>query len=160
MNKEFLKKWNVPTKFFISFFIVILIIYIQYCYLSLSSKIYGTNMKEFAANRNTITMDLKAKRGTIYDVNGNTLALNTTSYKMIAYLDSNRTVDKNNPKHVVDKEYTATKLSQVLDADYDYILKRLNANSKQQPDIILMVILLLSLLVMQKQMIMMKLKEN
>ena len=131
MNKEFLKKWNVPTKFFISFFIVILIIYIQYCYLSLSSKIYGTNMKEFAANRNTITMDLKAKRGTIYDVNGNTLALNTTSYKMIAYLDSNRTVDKNNPKHVVDKEYTATKLSQVLDADYDYILKRLNANSKQ-----------------------------
>ena len=88
-------------------------------------------MKKFASNRNTVNNKLVAKRGTIYDIDGNTLALNTTSYTMIAYLDSNRTKDKLNPKHVVDKEYTATKLSQALDADYDYILKRLNADAKQ-----------------------------
>lgn len=131
MKKDNLKKWNIPNKFFILFFLVILALYIQYCYLSLSKNIYGTDMKDFASSRNTVTMDLKAKRGTIYDVNGNVLALNTTSYTMIAYLDSSRTTDKNDPKHVVDKEYTATKLSQVMDADYDYILKRLNTDSYQ-----------------------------
>ena len=130
MNK-LIKKWKTPNKVFLFFLIIILILYIQYCYLSLSDKIYGTDMKKFASNRNTVNNKLVAKRGTIYDIEGNTLALNTSSYTMIAYLDSNRTKDKLNPKHVVDKEYTATKLSQVLDADYDYILKRLNAKAKQ-----------------------------
>ena len=129
--KKVIKKWKTPNKFFLLFSFVILILYIQYCYLSLSDKIYGKNMKEFASNRNTVNSKLVAKRGTIYDNLGNTLALNTSSYTMIAYLDSNRTKDLLNPKHVVDKEYTATKLSQVLDADYDYILKRLNAKAKQ-----------------------------
>ena len=129
MKKD--KKWNTPNKFFLFFLFVILILYGQYCYLSLSDNIYGINMKEFASNRNTVKTTLVAKRGTIYDKEGNTLALNTTSYTMIAYLDSNRTKDITNPKHVVDKEYTATKLSQALDADYDYILQRLNAKSKQ-----------------------------
>lgn len=129
--KKVIKKWKTPNKFFLLFSFVILILYIQYCYLSLSDKIYGKNMKEFASNRNTVNSKLVAKRGTIYDNLGNTLAQNTSSYTMIAYLDSNRTKDLLNPKHVVDKEYTATKLSQVLDADYDYILKRLNAKAKQ-----------------------------
>ena len=129
MKKD--KKWNTPNKFFLVFLFIILILYGQYCYLSLSDNIYGINMKEFASNRNTVKTTLVAKRGTIFDKEGNTLALNTTSYTMIAYLDSNRTKDITNPKHVVDKEYTATKLSQALDADYDYILKRLNAKSKQ-----------------------------
>lgn len=131
MKKDKLKNWNTPNKFFILFFLVILVLYGQYCYLSLSNNIYGKDMKEFASNRNTVTVDLIAKRGTIYDFEGNTLALNTTSYTMIAYLDSNRTKDVTNPKHVVDKEYTATKLSQALDGDYDYILGRLNAKAKQ-----------------------------
>lgn len=126
-----LKKWKTPNKVFLFFSLVILILYIQYCYLSLSDKVYGTDMKKFASNRNTVNNKLVAKRGTIYDIDGNTLALNTTSYTMIAYLDSSRTKDKLNPKHVVDKEYTATKLSQALNADYDYILKRLNAKAKQ-----------------------------
>lgn len=89
-------------------------------------------MKAFAANRNTVTSILTAKRGTIYDVDGNILAQNISSYTLIAYLDSSRTVDENNPNHVVDKEYTAVKLSSVLgEENYEYILERLNKTSKQ-----------------------------
>ena len=131
MKRNSLKSWKTPYKFFFIFLFIILILYIQYCYLSLSDKIYGIDMKKFASNRNTVNNVLVAKRGTIYDKDGNVLALNTNSYTMIAYLDSNRTKNIADPKHVVDKEYTATKLSQVLDADYDYILKRLNSKSKQ-----------------------------
>ena len=127
-----LNVWKAPIICFIVFFLVILVLFIQFCYLSLSNNIYGTDMKEFAAKRNTVTQVLTAKRGTIYDIEGNVLAQNITSYTLIAYLDSSRTKDDNNPEHVVDKEYTATKLATILgEENKDYILERLNKNSKQ-----------------------------
>ena len=125
-------KWNAPFICFIVFFIIIVILFIQFCYLALSTNVYGINMKEFASNRNTVTETLTAERGTIFDVEGNILAQNITSYTLVAYLDSSRTTDENNPEHVVDKEYTATKLSSILgEENYEYILGRLNKNSKQ-----------------------------
>ena len=126
--------WHAPIICFTFFFIIILILFLQFCYLSLSKSVYGTNMKEFAKNRNTATEILTAKRGTIYDVDGNVLAQNISSYTLIAYLDPSRTKDENNPSHVVDKEYTATKLASILGEDnYSYILERLNKNSLSIP---------------------------
>ncbi len=131
-GKIVLKKWNAPIICFFTFFIVMLILFLQFCYLSLSKKVYGINMKEFASSRNTVSSVLTAKRGDIYDVEGNVLAQNITSYTLIAYLDPTRTVDENDPKHVVDKEYTAIKLASVLgEENREYILKRLSTNSKQ-----------------------------
>ena len=131
-NKVVKQKWNAPIICFICFFIVILILFIQFCYLSLSTNVYGINMREFASNRNTVTNILTAERGTIYDVEGNVLAQNITSYTLIAYLDSTKTTDEKNPEHVVDKEYTATKLASILgEENYNYILERLNKKSKQ-----------------------------
>lgn len=125
-------EWKAPIICFCVFFVVIIILFLQFCYLGLSKKVYGINMQEFAASRNTVTSILNAKRGNIYDVDGNVLAQNISSYTLIAYLDSSRTTDSDDPKHVVDKEYTATKLSKVLGEEYyDYILERLNSNSKQ-----------------------------
>ncbi|MDO4962672.1 MAG: penicillin-binding protein [bacterium] len=126
------KKWNAPLICFLTFFIVISILFIQFCYLALSKKVYGIDMKSFAANRNTVTNILTAKRGNIYDIEGNVLAQNISSYTLIAYLDPSRTVDDNYPEHVVDKEYTAIKLATILgEENKDYILERLNKNSKQ-----------------------------
>ena len=126
------EKWNAPIICFIVFFVVILILFIQFCYLGLSSKVYGIDMKEFATTRNTVTNVLTAERGTIYDVHNNVLAQNITSYTLIAYLDEKRTIDPLIPEHVVDKDYTATKLSKVLGEEhYEYILERLNKDVKQ-----------------------------
>ncbi len=125
-------KWNAPIVCFVIFFIIIVILFLQFCYLGLSKKVYGIDIQEFASNRNTVTSILTAQRGTIYDMEGNVLAQNISSYTLIAYLDSSRTTDDNDPKHVVDKEYTASKLSTILgEENYDYILERLNKNSKQ-----------------------------
>ncbi|MBR6690606.1 MAG: penicillin-binding protein [Bacilli bacterium] len=132
MNNKVKQKWNAPIICFIAFFIVMLILFIQFCYLSLSKKVYGIDMKEFASNRNTVTDILTAERGTIYDIEGNALAQNISSYTLIAYLDSSRTTDESDPQHVQDKEYTATKLSKILgEENYDYILERLNKKAKQ-----------------------------
>lgn len=133
MNNQGMKdKWNAPIVCFCIFFVIILILFIQFCYLSLSSSVYGINMKEFASNRNTVTSVLTASRGSIFDVEGSVLAQNITSYTLIAYLDEKRTIDPLDPKHVVDKDYTATKLSKILGEDnYEYILERLDSTSKQ-----------------------------
>ena len=132
MNNNVQQKWNAPIICFCIFLIVILILFLQFCYLGLSKKVYGIDMKEFAANRNTVTNILTAERGTIYDSDSNILAQNITSYTLIAYLDEGRTIDPLYPKHVVDKDYTATKLSKILGEDsYEYILERLNKSVKQ-----------------------------
>lgn len=125
-------KWNAPIICFFVFLFIMLCLFVQFCYLSLSKNVYGIDMKAFASNRNTVTSILTAERGTIFDTHGNVLAQNITSYTLIAYLDSTRTNDESNPKHVVDKEYTATKLASILGEDnYGYILERLNKSSKQ-----------------------------
>lgn len=125
-------EWKAPIICFIIYFVVIFILFIQFCYLGLSNKVYRIDMKQFASTRNTVTKVLTAERGTIYDSESNVLAQNITSYTLIAYLDEVRTIDPLDPKHVVDKDYTATKLSKILgEENYDYIYGRLNKNVKQ-----------------------------
>jgi len=131
-NQKTINKWNAPVICFSIFAFILIVLFIQFCYLGLSSNVYGINMKEFASNRNTVSNVLTAERGTIYDFDSNVLAQNIISYTLIAYLDEKRTTDPLDPKHVVDKDYTATKLSKILGEDnYEYILERLNKKSKQ-----------------------------
>ncbi len=125
------KNWLVP-KIFLLFYLFILIILIgQFAHISLFSKVNGNNLREIAANRTTVSKELIASRGTIYDKDGNILATNVASYTLIAYLSESRTTDLANPNHVVDKKLTAKKLSEVLGAPYEYVYSRLTENRYQ-----------------------------
>ena len=99
--------------------------------LGMSKKIDGINLKQLATKRVTKTDIILAKRGNIYSSNGDILAQNVSSYKLIAYLDSKRTTNKNRPQHVVDKELTASKLAPILGMEKDEILKYLNRKAYQ-----------------------------
>ena len=66
----------------------------------------------------------------IYDINNEVLATNVRSYTVIAYLDESRTSDEANPRHVVDKETTAEKLSPLINMTPKQILKLLNTKNK------------------------------
>ncbi len=123
--------WVVPKKILLIYLFILFALLIQFAYISLSPRVYGDNLKQIAANRTTVSKDLIANRGTIFDSDGNILATNVTSYTLIAYLKASRTTDKNDPKHVVDKKKTAEALSKVLEAPYDYIYKRLNEDRYQ-----------------------------
>lgn len=101
------------------------------CFIVLADKTDGVNLKNKAASITTVKKTLYASRGDIYDVNGEVLARTVNSYTLIAYLSESRTTDKNNPKHVVDKEYTAEKLSEVLGMEKEKILERLNKKAYQ-----------------------------
>lgn len=110
------------------FFVAIII---RISYLSLSTKVDGINLQEFASNRTNKKEILKAKRGSILDVNGNILAENVSSYTVIAYLDESRSEGSETPQHVVDKEYTAKQLATVLDMSEEKILSYLNKDLYQ-----------------------------
>lgn len=131
MKKKKRKNNIVYSKLVIvaSLFLFALMIY-RTVQLGLSSEIDGINLKELASKRTTRTDTITAKRGTIYSGNGDVLAQNVSSYKLFAYLDSNRTTNPDKPQHVVDKEDTARKLSTVLDMSYEDILYRLNKDSE------------------------------
>lgn len=105
-------------------------------YVALNDIVEGTDIAVLAENRATATKVLKANRGNIYDSSGNVLAQNVNSYTVIAYLEESRTTDVRYPKHVVDKEMTAEKLSEVLlplnsKMTKEYILKLLNQDVYQ-----------------------------
>lgn len=130
-NTIIANNWIIPKKILLFYLFILIILIGQFAHISLFSKVNGDDLKEIAASRTTVFKELIADRGNIYDNDGNILATNVASYKLIAYLSESRTDNKNNPKHVVDKKMTAQKLSQVLNAPYDYIYKRLEENKYQ-----------------------------
>ena len=117
------------------FVITFFIICITYWSIALFPTVRGKNLKTFAKNRNTYSTILTAKRGTIYDSEGNTLALNVSSYTVIAYLDSSRTTNMKNPQHVIDKEGTAKKLASLLNMTEEKILALLNTTGAYQVEL-------------------------
>ena len=124
--------WIIPKRFLVFYLFIMFILLIQFAHISLFKVVNGNNLREIAANRTTVTKNLIAARGTIYDNDGNILATNVASYTLIAYLSETRTDNPDNPRHVVDKEKTAKLLSEKLDAPYDYIYDRLTDKGRYQ----------------------------
>lgn len=124
--------WKAPMYVYMGVLFLTLILYIQFVYLSLSPTIYGRNMSEFAASRNTVKRTLSAKRGTIYDSNSNVLALNVSSYTVIAYLPKSTVYTKEN--YVKDVDATAEALSPLLNMEVD-TLKNLLTQDKYQVEL-------------------------
>lgn len=118
---------------FISLLLFCLMIF-RVAQLGLSKEIDGINLKKLASNRTTRTDVEEAKRGTIYSRNGDVLAQNVSSYKLIAYLDPKRTTNEKRPQHVVNKEETAEKLAPILGMEKEDILVYLNKENLYQTE--------------------------
>ena len=103
-------------------------------FLALSKEVDGINLKELASKRTTRTTTISAKRGTIYASNNDALVQTVSSYTLIAYLDSNRTINEKKPQHVVDKERTAKELATVIDMDEETILNYLKKENVYQTE--------------------------
>lgn len=125
------QNWNLPKKVFIFFLVFIIILIIQFIHLSLFKNIYGINMKEFALNRNTTSNIIYATRGSIFDRDGSNLAINVTSYTVIAYLSPTRTGSSSTIKHVQDPEYTAYKLAPILNMSVEKLTSLMSQNLYQ-----------------------------
>ena len=120
---------------FIGGFLLFCVIIGRIIFLNLSPKVDGINLKEFAKNRNTTKQILYASRGSIYDKNNEVLAETVDSYTVIAYLDSSRSKNSTKPRHVVDKEETANKLSPLINMTPERIYELLDQDGLYQVEL-------------------------
>ncbi len=120
------KKATVKTSKFILLIVVFLFlaIIIKLCYVVISQKVDGINLKEKASSITTVKKTLYASRGSIYDINGDELASTINSYTVIAYLNSNKT-------NVENKEETARSLAPILNMTEEKLMELLNKNLYQ-----------------------------
>ena len=132
MKKE--NKVKISNLLLILALFLFLVIIIRVSYIALSKEVDDINIQELASKRTTKTTILKANRGTIFDNSSNVLAQDVSSYTLIAYLDSTRTTDPDNPNHVVDKENTALVLSALLGMEYETVISYLNKENVYQTE--------------------------
>ena len=126
-NKE---RFKVGKSVIIISFFLFLILIGRLCYLCLVDyKVGDISIVTFIKNRNTKEEIIMPKRGTIYDVNGNILANDVSSYTLIAYLSEDRIDASGNKDYVEDIENTSNKLSEVLKVDSSSI-KEILENGK------------------------------
>ncbi len=127
------KKATVKISKFVMLIVAFLFVaaIVKLSYVVLSDKVDGINLQAMSASITTVERTLYASRGEIFDVNGEKLATTVNSYNVIAYLDPSRTMDSDNPRHVVDKEATAKALAPLLGMSEERILELLNKDLYQ-----------------------------
>jgi penicillin-binding protein 2B len=90
-----------------------------------------TNFRYAVTSSKYITKVKIAKRGYIYDRNGNVFAQDNMAYNIIAVLDPKRASNENEVAYVDDKVGTAQKLAPILHEDEAYLLELLSQDTYQ-----------------------------
>ena len=114
---------------FVFFLFLIIAVFLFYRCL-FDYKVGSITISEFIKNRNISEEIIMPNRGNIYDIKGNVLAQDVSSYTLIAFLSKTRSTEKV-IRHVVDKEKTAKELSKKIDMSYEKILTILNKDAYQ-----------------------------
>ncbi|MGE7693381.1 penicillin-binding protein [Lysinibacillus sp. NPDC094177] len=94
--------------------------------LQATGEVEGQELAARAAAKYSKESAITASRGKIYDANGQVIAEDTLSYRLIAIVNEKATTDAKNPRHVVDAEKTAKILHEYIPAmDEEKIYKQL-----------------------------------
>ncbi|MEH6944829.1 penicillin-binding protein [Bacillus sp. JJ722] len=110
---------------FILFVLLFFVVAGRFIYIQVTGQVDGEVLATKAQEKTLKQTGIESSRGSITDRNGSVLAEDTSSYTLIAILDSNMTIDEDNPQHVVDPEKTAKQLAKYIDMDEEKILKQL-----------------------------------
>ena len=128
------KKTNMVAGIFMVLFIgAFLIVTGRFLYIQASGEVANVSLADWAKEKRTSTYFLNSERGKIFDKNGMTLAYNRLTYRLYAIIDEKYTVNKKDPKHIVDPKKTAELLAPILDVDEGFILERIENGLKATP---------------------------
>lgn len=113
---------NQSSKYILIFVAIIFFIFILFGFrffeLSIGKTSHGEDLTSYLREiDNPRSSIMEAKRGTIYDINGQPIAIDTTSYSLYAILQ-----EGNGYPAVEDPDYAASVLSQHIDLSRDAIL--------------------------------------
>ncbi|OAK67069.1 penicillin-binding protein [Lederbergia galactosidilytica] len=117
--------------FFIIFSLLFFALIVRFVTIQTTGKVDGKVLAAEAKELYLRESVLKAKRGSIFDHNGEIIAEDSESYTLVAVLDESLTTDKKKPRHVVDPAETAKQLAEHIDMKEADIYKALTKNAKQ-----------------------------
>ncbi|WP_427109573.1 penicillin-binding protein [Lysinibacillus xylanilyticus] len=93
--------------------------------LQATGEVEGQELAARAAAKYSKESAITASRGKIYDSNGQVIAEDTLSYRLIAVVNEKATTDEKKPRHVVNAEKTAKILAEYIPMDEEKIYKQL-----------------------------------
>ncbi|GAA6113615.1 penicillin-binding transpeptidase domain-containing protein [Apilactobacillus apinorum] len=133
-NREILKKRRNNRIHYGQFLLllclgVFLCMALRFTYVSVFKTVRGVNLTQMAQSLYTKSNVISAKRGTIYDANGQPLAEDTNVYTMYAILNKKQIGLNNEPLYITNKEKAAKAISSVLPITYKEALKDLNPST-------------------------------
>ncbi len=100
-------------------------------FIQVTGEAEGKVMATLAESKYARESVLKADRGTIVDRNGELIASDTLSYRLIAVLSEEASKGSKKPLHVTDIEKTAEVLAKYIPLEKDAIVSRLT-DAKEQ----------------------------
>ncbi len=113
------------------FFMVFLVLALRLTTIAIGKNVKHVNLNERAEKLYNQTHTIKAKRGTIYDANGDPIAEDTSTYSLYAVLDKNQRGLNNKPLYVVNKHKTARILAKYLPISQKKAFKILSPSDSQ-----------------------------
>ncbi|AJD90908.1 penicillin-binding protein 2B [Jeotgalibacillus malaysiensis] len=124
------KNWGAYLLFTV-FSALFFLLITRFLTLQITGEAEGRDLAAQAQAQYARSQILEAERGKILDRNGEVIAEDTQTYKIVAVLDENLTTNEENPRHVLDPEGTASTLAQYLDLSEAEILDILTQDRKQ-----------------------------
>lgn len=88
---------------------------VRFAYIAINKDVQHVNLRSQAEQIYTQQRIIQARRGNIYDSEGNTLATDTSRYTLYAVLDRTQRSSNGKPLYVKDRQKTAKVLSQYID---------------------------------------------
>lgn len=93
----------------------------------------GAEYQKLATNQQTKTRVITAKRGTIYDRNGNTLAVSATVYRVSINPRDIKKDEKHKQDVAAHQQRVASKMAEILDLEYTIVYEKvMKSNSYQE----------------------------
>jgi penicillin-binding protein 2B len=121
MKKKFRFQWGAFLLFLV-FAGLFFLLTARIVTIQATGSVEGQELAARAAAKYSQEEVLSAKRGKIIDRNGEVIAEDTLTYKVVAVLDERATQKASNPRHVTDAEKTAEILSDYLGTPKEKIL--------------------------------------
>ncbi len=116
--------------FFLVAAIIFILFTVRFSYIAIFRDVQNHNLKSQAAKLYTSSQVIQAKRGTVYDADGNPIATDTSKYTVYAIIDSSYRSASGKALYVTNKKKTAKVLAKYLDLSEAQILKILSPSSK------------------------------
>ena len=116
--------------FFLVAAIIFILFTVRFSYIAIFKDVQNHNLKSQAAELYTSSQVIQAKRGMVYDADGNPIATDTSKYTVYAIIDSSYRSASGKALYVTNKKKTAKVLAKYLDLSEAQILKILSPSSK------------------------------